>query len=459
MIDSMWDVVVIGAGMSGLGAGIRLALGGKKVLILEQHNSIGGLNGFYSRHGIKYDVGLHAMTNFVPAGTKGHPLSKLCRQLRIPYEMLQLQEQKRSRIQFPGINLRFDNHWELFFEDICQHFPQEKENILRLDHFIEDFSETTLTGPEFISAKAWLSDFIKDPLLKEMLLLPLFYYGSAHSNDLDLRQFAILYKALYKEGFARPKGGVRTLLNLLRTRYRELGGTLKVKTKVESLDVKNGKVSRILLSTGEIIQAKQILSSIGFYETQALCNKHYDHFEPVITFSETISTYQESPESLHWEDTIVFFNKTNQVDYGASKLPLDLQSGVVCIPENYENSEQTQTTLRTTHLSSFDAWNLLSQTQYQEEKKRLLEASRDCAFKILGGNRPQKLLDEDMFTPLTIKRFTQHRNGAIYGSPKKFRDGYIGYKNLFICGCSCCYVCSHVLCQGDRSGQPAGRNA
>ena len=39
-----------------------------------------------------------------------------------------------------------------------------------------------------------------------------------------------------------------------------------------------------------------------------------------------------------------------------------------------------------------------------------------------------------MFTPLTVERFTGHINGAIYGSTKKFRDGRIGYENLFLCG-------------------------
>ena len=68
--------------MAGLAAGIRLALAGKKVVILERHNASGGLNSFYSQEGRKFDVGLHAMTNYVPKGTR-YPLAKLLRQLRI----------------------------------------------------------------------------------------------------------------------------------------------------------------------------------------------------------------------------------------------------------------------------------------------------------------------------------------------------------------------------------------
>ena len=62
--------VIIGAGMAGLAAGIRLARYGRNVIILEKHNAVGGLNPFYSISGRKFDVGLHAMTNYVDVGVK-----------------------------------------------------------------------------------------------------------------------------------------------------------------------------------------------------------------------------------------------------------------------------------------------------------------------------------------------------------------------------------------------------
>ena len=38
------------------------------------------------------------------------------------------------------------------------------------------------------------------------------------------------------------------------------------------------------------------------------------------------------------------------------------------------------------------------------------------------------------YIPKTIKKFTGHANGAVYGSPVKIRDGKTPVKNLFICG-------------------------
>ena len=40
-----------------------------------------------------------------------------------------------------------------------------------------------------------------------MLLCPLMFYGSAREDDMDLGQFAIMFRALYLEGFARPARG------------------------------------------------------------------------------------------------------------------------------------------------------------------------------------------------------------------------------------------------------------
>ena len=39
-----------------------------------------------------------------------------------------------------------------------------------------------------------------------------------------------------------------------------------------------------------------------------------------------------------------------------------------------------------------------------------------------------------MFTPTTIRRFTWHDNGAVYGAPDKKLDGTTHLDNLFLCG-------------------------
>ncbi len=118
----MYDTIIIGAGMSGLAAGIRLAYYDQRVCILERHTTIGGLNSFYRLGGRNYDVGLHAVTNFTPKGTKKGPLARLLRQLRFRWDDFGLVPQIGSAIAFPGVTLRFTNEFDLFRSEVAPPF-------------------------------------------------------------------------------------------------------------------------------------------------------------------------------------------------------------------------------------------------------------------------------------------------------------------------------------------------
>jgi phytoene dehydrogenase-like protein len=58
---NQYDVIVIGAGLGGLTAGAKLAKEGKKVLLIEQHNKVGGCATTFNRKGKTFEVGLHEM--------------------------------------------------------------------------------------------------------------------------------------------------------------------------------------------------------------------------------------------------------------------------------------------------------------------------------------------------------------------------------------------------------------
>src|SRR5438874_11240320 len=109
VISMTYDTIIIGAGLSGLAAGIRLAYYEQRVCIVERHFTIGGLNSFYRLRGRDYDVGLHAVTNYAQRGDKKGPLSKLLRQLRLSWDDFALAPQVGSLIAFPDMRLAFDN--------------------------------------------------------------------------------------------------------------------------------------------------------------------------------------------------------------------------------------------------------------------------------------------------------------------------------------------------------------
>src|SRR3954468_15847236 len=161
---SHYDVAIIGAGMSGLAAGIRLAHFGKRVCIFERHNAPGGLNSFYSIAGRKYDVGLHAMTNFVKPGVKGTPLTKLLRQLRIEREEFALCEQRQSRVAFgPAgeVSLRFTNEFAVLESEVDSKFPSQIDGFRALVATIRTYDDVSLDAQP-VSARSIVRQHIRD---------------------------------------------------------------------------------------------------------------------------------------------------------------------------------------------------------------------------------------------------------------------------------------------------------
>ncbi|HEY9248256.1 MAG TPA: FAD-dependent oxidoreductase, partial [Rariglobus sp.] len=265
-----YDVAIIGAGMAGLAAGIRLAHFGKKVCIFERHNVTGGLNSFYSIDGRKYDVGLHAMTNFVRAGVKGTPLTKLLRQLRIEREEFALCEQKRSRVAFGPrgeVSLTFTNDFSVFESEVARQFPAQADGFRRLTGIIRTHDDVSL-GAQPESARAVVRRHITDPLLEDMLFCPVMYYGSATEHDMEFGQFVIMFKALFLEGFARPLDGVRVILRVLLDKYRSAGGERRMKCGVQKILTRDGHAGALLLDDGTEVTATHVISTIGAPETE-----------------------------------------------------------------------------------------------------------------------------------------------------------------------------------------------
>ena len=440
-----FDAVIIGAGMSGLAAGIRLAHFGKTVLILERHNVVGGLNSYYSFDARKFDVGLHAVTNWVPPGTKGTPLAKICRQLRISREELGLAPQKQgSRVVFPGADLRFSNDFELLRAEVRDTFPDQADGFDRLTEFVRSYDAFD-DRLKIEDARPTLETFITEPLLREMILCPLMYYGSARAGDMDLDQFVILYRSLYLEGFGRPYEGVRRILRLLQKRFKSLGGERRMKCGVTKIQTEGTRAKTIQLDDGQSLTADIVLSSIGAVETARLCSDQPDHAAEAdigrITYVETITVLDRQPAEFGWDDTIVFFSNQPEFFYDCPDGLVDTAGGILCFPNNYTYGEDAQLDegfLRITALANYQGWAGMAEEKYLGQKAVWADRLLDGALQILPPIDPMDLeratLATDMFTPRTVKKYTGHLSGAIYGSHRKIRDGRTHLDNLFLCG-------------------------
>jgi phytoene dehydrogenase-like protein len=447
-----YDVVIIGAGLSGLAAGIRLAHFGRSVCIFERHAAPGGLNGFYSIGGRKYDVGLHAVTNYSRPGERGTPLGKLLRQLRIDRGQFELCEQRQSRVAFGtgagAVSLRFTNDFAVLEAEVARLFPSGVDGFRRLAALVRATPFSPDAPPS--SAREVVRRHIADRLLEEMILCPLLFYGSARERDMDFGQFCLLFQAIFLEGMARPFGGIREILRVLLDKYREAGGEKRMRCGVARIETGGGRVAALVLATGERITAGEVLSSIGAPETAALVaagtgggtGGRAAPESGRVTFVETMTVFDRQPAEMGWgDDTIVFFNDSDRFEYASPREAVDTRSGVVCIPNNFDfgpGRVLPDGMLRVTCLASPDRWASLAGEAYRQEKRRWFFAVQESGRRFLPPLPPGKLEEatvaSDMFTPSTITRFTGRLNGAIYGSPSKSLNGETGLANLHLCG-------------------------
>lgn len=431
-----FDTVIIGAGMSGLSAGVRLAYYEKSVCILERHTTIGGLNSFYRLRKRNYDVGLHAITNYAEPGTKKGPLSKLLRQLRMKWEDFDLRPQLQSTIAFPNCSMKFTNDFRVFLEEVAQAFPKQIDGFRRLLKVIDSHDALNLDRSS-ASAREVISEHINDPMLIDMLFCPLMFYGSATPRDMDFNQFVIMFNAIFYEGFGRPFEGIRLILRKLVRHFKSLGGQLKLRAGVSEIVEDAGEAKAVILDDGTQITADNVLSSAGAAETMRLVDATLPASKPVpgdISFVESISVMEQQPAELDHHDTIVFYNDAPAFHYERPEDPVDLRSGIICSPNNFDYAKPLDDgRIRITALAEPDYWLNLPEEEYQQRKMEWNDRIIESAIKHIPDFR-QHVVDTDVFTPRTIKRFTGHVNGCVYGAPEKFVNGQTPVRNLYLCG-------------------------
>ncbi len=400
---SDFQTIIIGAGMSGLAAGIRLAYYDHSVCILERHTTIGGLNSFYRLRGRNYDVGLHAVTNYAPPGTRIGPLAKLLKQLRLRWDDFDLSPQNGSSVVFPGHRLGFANDIEGLRNDVHAEFANQAANFDRLLTHIDSFDELDLSQQP-VSARKVVGEFINDAVLVDMLFCPLMFYGSAVPDDMDFNQFCIMFKSIYEQGFARPFKGVRQILKTLTRHFKSLGGELKLNHGVDHIVCEQGKAIGVVLNDGREITADNVLSSVGLAETYDLCGaalRRETVASGEISFNEAIFVLDCQPSDLGHHETIVFYNNTDRFTYAPPKEPLDLDSGIICSPNNFRYGDDEQLDegyIRITALANPAYWMSLPDEEYYPAKEAWCQRMADAAVAHIPDFR-EHIVETDVFTP------------------------------------------------------------
>jgi len=433
-LSEKFDALIIGAGLSGLSAGISLQVSGYDALIVEKHTLPGGLNSFYKRGGYLFSSGLHAMTGYHPGKQDAH-LSLASKFLEIPLEDFHLAGPRTgSLINTPYAKIEFGNDLEIMIESLRKAYPLEIDSFLR---FI-DYGNRNINADEHIplSARAKLREFFSEELA-EVLLFPIMFYAGYKPGDIDFYTYWNVFKSLFLDGICVPADGMREMLKVLGKKFKDSGGEIRYGKGVERIVIQDGRASGVLMEDGVFIEADQIFSCAGLEETQALIHKEKNRpcrEQANISVFETVFITEKPVRELGYPYAISFNALTDSLEYGLFGLA-NTDSFLIACMDNYNvDPVSDYGMLKVCSIADYRSWKGVESENYAQKKEELAAIMKSKAERIIPGVSAA-IQYTTTFSPLTIERYTGHFEGSVYGAPHFSNDGTVnGAENVFIVG-------------------------
>lgn len=281
-----WDAVVIGAGIDGLTAAAYLARAGKRVVIVEARNRLGGLCETITFHeGFSAPAAAHTLYALDPRVVKELKLAK-------HGLVFAVRDMALAGLRGAGKHLLIGRDVHATVRNIAVHsqadaaaWPRFRQELFALARAMRPLwweaspakalaaaDSGKLDRLKRLSAAAWLDSWFESDALKAVLAfdaiadgLTPFEPGSA----LPLLWRAAQEMCGLQGAVAAPVGGPGALTSALSEAVRALGVEIQTGAQAAALTIDGGSVAGATLATGETLAAGMVLSSLS--RRQTLC--------------------------------------------------------------------------------------------------------------------------------------------------------------------------------------------
>jgi phytoene dehydrogenase-like protein len=256
------DVVVIGAGISGLVDAILLAETGRKVVVLEQHTIPGGYLQQFTRKKTVFDVGFH----YVGSTQPGRPMRQLLEHLHVWDRLTLVPFPADAAIEVVqgGRRFAYPTRFEAFAEKARRTWPGQVEAI---DQVVSDCEAVCAEYAWFdlkrgrdyqhpldlpfsgASLREHLSPLHLDPWLQEVLEAQSFNLG-LFADEVPWVKHMLAFRSNFDET-SRIDGGGGALARVLVARGRELGVDYRFRQEVTGFECDGREVRAVTTARGE----------------------------------------------------------------------------------------------------------------------------------------------------------------------------------------------------------------
>ncbi|MEN9606071.1 MAG: hypothetical protein RJB29_945, partial [Actinomycetota bacterium] len=264
-------VVIVGAGLAGLSAALRLAGAGRKVTVVERESVPGGRNGLLNKGGFAFDTGPSVLT--MP-DLIADALACVGEDIKDWLDLVPLKPLYRA---FYDDGSQLDVHADTnqMKEEIAKSISNEEaagygryvEFVTKLYKYeMNDFIDRNIDSPfnlltpnlarlialgGFRRLAPKVNQFLKDPRTQKVYSFQAMYAGVSPQQALAI--YAVIAYMDSVNGVFFPKGGMHAVPRALAGAAQKHGVTFKYNTTVTSVEKQNGRATAVITENGERI--------------------------------------------------------------------------------------------------------------------------------------------------------------------------------------------------------------
>jgi len=312
-------VVVVGAGLAGLSAALRLAGAGREVTVIERESVPGGRNGLLNKDGYAFDTGPTVLTMpsliqdaFSAVGEEMKdwlelmPVSPLYRafyadgsQIDVHADTAAMEQEIREKVsatEAAGYRDYVDFVTKLYKYEMNDFIDRNIDSPLNL--LTPNLARLIAIGG-FRHLQPKVNQFLKDPRLQKVYSFQAMYAGVSPQQALAI--YAVIAYMDSVNGVFFPKGGMHAVPRALAAAAQKHGVKFVYDTSVTSLEKQGSRVTAAITDKGERYECDAIVMnpdlpvvwkdllgkeplSIKRLKYSPSCvtllvgsNKHYDH--------------------------------------------------------------------------------------------------------------------------------------------------------------------------------------
>ncbi len=412
-ITESYDVVVIGSGLAGMTAANMIGRSGRKVLLLEAHNKLGGLATWFKRKGGHvFDISLHGF----PAG-----MIKTCRKYWSKDIANKIEQVKRVRFLNPQYELESDFTKEDFSKILVEHFNVKEETVAAF--FDELANMNYYDPPEMNNGQLFEKYFPGRNDITRFLLEPIVYANGSNLEDPAI-SYGIVFSNFMSKGVYIFRGGTDMMISMMKEELLKNNVDIRLHSEVDEILLDDEKIVMAVRVGDEVIKTRSVVSNANIKKTifDLVGETNFD--EQFINEAKKVRLNTSScqvfmglkeGESIPDIGELIFCS--DDEEFSTDKiLSTDVKSQTFSVyyPDMRPHLGNRYAIVSSSN-ARYEDWFNLSKEEYKKRKDFLIQRALTALDKILPGIE-SKIDHIEASTPLTVEKYTHHLQGSSFGT-------------------------------------------